>query len=142
MTRVDFYTEATDKTAVACRLAAKAMQQALRVLIVAPEANLLKRVDQMLWTTPPTGFVPHCYVHDAVAAQTPVLLAASADSAPHDQVLINLGDEVQNAFTRFDRLLEIVSHGEDDKARARERYRFYKDRGNTIQTHKLGAALT
>ena len=137
MTRIDFYAGATEKASVACRLAAKAIQQSNRVLIFAPDERLLKQVDQLLWTTPPTGFVPHCWVHDAVAADTPVLLAAQLDNTPHDEILINLGNELPAAFTRFARVLEIVTADEDDRAQARTRFRFYRDRGYALETHQL-----
>jgi DNA polymerase III subunit chi len=139
MTRVDFYTDAADKGEVACRLAAKAMQQKQRVLIVTSDQALLQRVNVMLWTHPPIGFVPHCFVHDKLATQTPVLLSHSSEDPPHDQVLINLGDERPSTFARFARLLEIVSTDEADKNAARERFRFYRDRGYAMQTHRLGA---
>ena len=137
MTRIDFYTDAADKAEVACRLAGKAMQQKLRVLIVAPTQDQLQRVNRMLWTHPPIGFVPHCLAQEPIAAETPVLLSHNADDPPHDQVLINLGDERPSSFARFARLVEIVSNDEEDKRLARERFRFYRDRGYEIHTHKL-----
>ena len=50
MTRIDFYHDVDDRLRFACRLAAKAVEQQLRVLIYAPDAALAKAVDQMLWT--------------------------------------------------------------------------------------------
>jgi DNA polymerase-3 subunit chi len=32
---------------------------------------------------------------------------------------------------------EVVNGDEDDKARGRERFRYYRDRGYSLQTHKL-----
>lgn len=140
MTRIDFYTDAPDKTAVACRLATKAVQQKLRVLIVAPEPEVLKRVNHLLWAVPPVSFVPHCLAHEPIAADTPVLLTHDDTDPPHDHVLINLGDDRPKSFSRFQRLLEIVSNDDEDKRLARERFRFYRDRGYEIQTHRLTEA--
>lgn len=137
VTRIDFYTDAPDKIAVACRLATKAMQQKLRVLILAPEPSLLKRVSHALWSTPATGFVPHCLAHEPIAAETPVLLTHDDGDPPHDGVLINLGPERPRSFARFQRLLEIVSTDEADKAEARARWKFYRDRGYELKTHSL-----
>lgn len=138
MTRIDFYAEASDKIAVACRLAAKAAQQKLRVLIVAPQPEVLKRVSFSLWSNPPTGFLPHCLAHEPVAAVTPVLLSHDSSITPHDHVLINLGAERPAAFARFQRLCEIVGTDEEDKRLARERFKFYRDRGYELKTHTLG----
>ena len=137
MTRIDFYHDAPDRLQVACRLAAKAVQQKLRVLIFAPDADTVRTIDRMLWTTPPTGFVPHCMTHDRLAAETPVLIAGDPDAVPHDEVLVNLSTERPAHFARFQRLVEIVGRGEDDRAAARERFRFYRERGYQIYTHDL-----
>ena len=56
---------------------------------------------------------------------------------PHDQVLLNLRDEWPQFFSRFQRLVEIVSLDEEDRRLARERYKFYRDRGYEIQKHDL-----
>ncbi|RDJ93817.1 DNA polymerase III subunit chi, partial [Lacticaseibacillus rhamnosus] len=41
-------------------------------------------------------------------------------------------------FSRFQRLVEIVGTDASDRQAARERYRFYRDRGYEIRTHQLG----
>lgn len=138
MTRIDFYVDVEDRLAFACRLAAKAMQQAVRVLIYAPAADTAARIDRMLWLAPPTGFVPHCMAHDRLAAETPVLIARGGDDLPHDELLLNLHDEWPAPFARFRRLAEIVSRDPADRERARGRFRFYRDRGYQIQTHRIG----
>mgnify|MGYP003350905906 CR=1 FL=1 len=60
MTSITFYFNAGDRVEVACRLAAKAMQQGKRVLVYAPAPEVAQRFDRQLWTTPATSFVPHC----------------------------------------------------------------------------------
>jgi DNA polymerase-3 subunit chi len=137
LTRIDFYHDAADRLQVACRLAAKAAQQKLRVLIYAPDAEVARNVDRMLWTSPQTGFLPHCMVHDRLAADTPVLIASDADATPHDEVLVNLGDDRPAHFARFQRLVEIVGRDEPGRAAARDRFRFYRERGYEIYTHNL-----
>ncbi len=137
MTRIDFYHDAPDRLQVACRLAAKAAQQNLRVLIYAPDAEIARAIDRLLWTTPPTGFLPHCMADDRLAAETPVLIASDAEATPHDEVLVNLGTERPAHFARFQRLVEIVGPDAADRAAARDRYRFYRERGYEIYTHNL-----
>ena len=140
MTRIDFYHEAEDRLAVACKLVAKAAQQRLRVVIYAPDEGVARNADEMLWTTPPIAFVPHCMAEHKLAPETPVLIARSENaSAPHDDVLINLHDEWPPFFARFQRLIEIVGRDDADKQQARARFRFYKDRGYPIQAHNLAA---
>lgn len=138
MTRIDFYTDAPDKAAIACRIAAKAFQQKKRVLIYSPQTEVLGRIDKMLWLNPPIGFVPHARAHEPIAAETPVILCSSLDDPPHDEVLVNLADDRPATFSRFERVIEIVTTDAEDKRLARERYRFYRDRGYALDTHKLG----
>jgi DNA polymerase-3 subunit chi len=52
-------------------------------------------------------------------------------------VLVNLRDEWPPSFSRFQRLIEMVSDNHADKSAARTRYKFYRDRGYEIRTHDL-----
>ena len=140
MTRIDFYFEAEDKLQVACRLSAKAARQKLRVLIYAPDEAQAQRIDKMLWTWQATGFLPHCMTRSPLAAQTPVLITRDPEDTPHDEVLLNLHYEWPPAFSRFQRLVEIVGRDDEDRAAARGRFRFYRDRGYEIVNHDLSKA--
>ena len=55
MTRIDFYSNAEPKLQIACQLSARAVQQSLRVLILAPEESTVRAIDRLLWTFPATG---------------------------------------------------------------------------------------
>jgi DNA polymerase-3 subunit chi len=137
MTRIDFYFEAEDKLQVACRLSAKAAQQQLRVLIYTADEALAQRIDKLLWTWQATGFLPHCMTRSPLAGQTPVLITHDPEDTPHDEVLLNLHHEWPPAFSRFQRLVEIVGRDDEDREAARGRFRFYRDRGYEIVNHDL-----
>jgi DNA polymerase-3 subunit chi len=140
VTSVDFYFNAADPLQVACRLAGKALAQKKRLLIYTPQSETVQRIDRMLWTWPAVAFVPHCPTHDPLAPDTPVLIGAETDTAPPCEVLLNLSAECPPRFERFDRLLEVVGTGEEEKQQARRRYAFYRDRGYKIASHDLAAA--
>jgi DNA polymerase III subunit chi len=140
MTQIDFYTNVSDKLLTACRIVAKGSALGHKILAFCPDANTAQHLDRLLWTTPPTGFVPHCSPGDALAPFTPVIVDYRGEEPVHDQVLLNLRDEWPAFFGRFERLIEIVSVDADDRLRARERYKFYRDRGYDIRTHDLGVA--
>jgi DNA polymerase III subunit chi len=137
MTVVDFYSNAEPKLHVACQLAAKAVQMSLRVLILAPEEATERAIDKLLWTFPATGFLPHCKTNDRLAPETPVLIARTCEVIPHDEVLLNLGPEPPESFSRFQRLIEIVANEDADRQSGRIRFRFYRDRGYEIRHHNL-----
>jgi len=138
MTRIDFYFNAPDKLAVAARLAQKAYAAKTRLLIFSRDGQAISALDRKLWEVPATGFLPHCRAGDPQAAETPVLLTSDPEALPHHDVLLNLDDERPANFSRFERVLEIVSRDdEEDRSRARARFKFYKDRGYEIKSNDL-----
>lgn len=138
MTEISFYFNAPDKLGTARSLALKAYAARKRLLIFSTDAGVLGALDTLLWTQPGTGFLPHCRSGDRHAAETPILLAHDPEVTPHHEILMNLDVERPGVFSRFDRLIEIVSRDDaDDRARARERFRFYRDRGYEIRQHDL-----
>ena len=139
MTRIDFYFNAPDKLGMAATLARKAYAKKNRLLVYTSDAAQLDAFDKLLWTAPATGFLPHCRLGAKAAAETPILLSndtrMDADAVPHHDVLMNLDHDCPANFSRFERLLEIVSRDDaDDRARARARLKFYRDRGYEIVT--------
>ena len=140
MTQIDFYTNVLDKLGTACRIVVKGYGLRHRIVVFCADAEIAQRMDRLLWTSPATGFVPHCSPADALAAVTPVIVDHRGGEPVHDQVLVNLRDELPSFFGRFERLIEIVSVDEEDRKNARERFRFYRDRGYDIRTHDLKEA--
>jgi DNA polymerase-3 subunit chi len=140
VTRIDFYHYAEDKLRYACRLAATVAERDSRLVVFSPDEQVLSSFDRLLWTYQSTRFVPHCRAGDAVAPETPVVLARGEESLPHRDVLLNLGDEWPPFFASFERLLEIVGTDEEDKARARGRFVFYRKRGYDINVNAIKEA--
>lgn len=137
MTQVFFYHGAADKIAAACALIGKAFAQGKAILVYAPHPQVAGDLDRQLWMQPATGFVPHCRADSPLAAETPILIADSLDSLPQDDRLMNLGPEIPPGFSRFHSLIEVVGQEEADRLAARERVRFYKDRGYEIRYFDL-----
>jgi DNA polymerase-3 subunit chi len=140
VTRIDFYHYAEDKLHFACRLAAKAFERDSKVVAYSSDPQVLSAFDRLLWTFQSVKFVPHCRAGEALAAETPVILASADDALPHHDVLLNLDDEWPPFFASFERLLEIVTVEDEDKQRARGRYAFYKKRGYEIRVNAIEAA--
>jgi DNA polymerase-3 subunit chi len=135
MTRIDFYSNVPDKIAYTCRLVRKARAANCRIVLLARDHADLAALDHALWTFSEPDFLPHAIAGEENAALTPVVLTDD-DSVdlPHHQILINLSAAAPAHFARFERMLEIVSADEEDKAAGRERYRFYQQRGYPL-TH-------
>ena len=137
MTRIDFYSNAESKLQVACQIVAKAVREQLQVVVYAPDENVARSFDRMLWTYQAIGFVPHCLASDALSAETPVVIVLDASEPSHHHVLVNLHADSPPTFSRFERLIEIVGADDDDRQLARSRFRFYRDRGYEIHHHDL-----
>ncbi|MGE0387035.1 MAG: DNA polymerase III subunit chi [Gammaproteobacteria bacterium] len=141
MTRVDFYVIGQaargDADSVACRLAAKAFEQGRRVYVFAADEGAADRLDTLMWTFRDISFVPHKRTGDDRLPDTPVLIGTGDPPDGHADVMVNLSHPVPPAFSRFDRVIEIVPSAGEGRDRARERYRFYQDRGYALTTHEL-----
>lgn len=140
MTEVAFHFNAPDKLGYACRLLRKAVGTGARV-VVTGESATLRDLDVALWSFAPLEFLPHCTSEAPAAtlAASPVVLAESVRTAPHQQVLVNLGASVPEGFERFERLIEVVTEAQQDRLDARQRWKHYADRGYAINQHDVAA---
>ncbi len=140
MTRVDFHFNAPDRLQDGCRLVRKGHRSGARILVWCEDPVALAQFDQMLWTFSDADFIPHVVASNLLAPETPVLLTAEAIETSHHEVLVNLGRQTPPMFSRFDRLIEVVSGDDEDRSLARDRWRFYKDRGYPLNAHDLARA--
>jgi len=137
MTRVDFYFNAADKLEVARKLGTKAFQAGQCALLFTQDEAVVQQLEVDLWRMPALSFVPHVRCGHPLARQTPVLIGDNADDIRTPDVLINLEDEWPPCFSRFDRLIEVVSQEDADRQAARQRYRFYQERGYALNSIDL-----
>jgi DNA polymerase-3 subunit chi len=133
VTKVDFYTGSSDKLRTVCLLSHKAILNGVRTAISFQDAATRDELDKLLWHYPATAFIPHCH-SDAQEAETmPVVLNNGSDKFPYHELLISLHSECVSFFSRFERVIEIVSTDAEDSRLGRERYKFYKDRGYELR---------
>jgi len=142
MTRVEFFFNVENKLEKAADLAESAVKKGRRLMLFSADAQSATRLGHYLWSQPPVGFLPSCRPESDLAAETPVIIDWQGEQLIHDDVLINLQSQHPPFFSRFRRLIEIVGVDEEDKAAARIRYRFYRDRGYEIKSFDvMGNAL-
>lgn len=134
MTRIEFYVNVPDKLRKVAELGEHLAARGRKLMVYTSDAEASSQLEGLLWTHPQTGFLPHCRADDALAEVTPVVIDWRSDKLVHDDVLINLRQEHPPFFSRFQRLIELVSADEADKVQARQRYRFYRDRGYEIKS--------
>ena len=146
MARIDFHSNVADKLEYACRLTRKIWSttpegQAVRNIVMVGEKADLKKLDELLWTFSSVDFLPHCFVDDEAAAETPIVLCDNFASPaltglPHADVMIHLGtrmpEDVAALVTRFPRIVEVVTVNEAERLAGRERYKAYRDLGHEL----------
>ncbi|MCE2990807.1 MAG: DNA polymerase III subunit chi [Nitrosomonadaceae bacterium] len=140
MTEVKFFFNVDHRLQFACKLSKAAMDQGKRLIVYAPEEARAMEFDRLLWAYSPLSFVPHVRAEHALAKETPIVIAHAESVLPHHDALLNLADDPPPYFTRFEFLREVVSTDDEDRAKARERLKFYKARGFEIQIRDMAAA--
>lgn len=142
MARVDFYilnqAGQHSRQMFACRLAEKAYRLETTVHIHAQSRDDAERLDEMLWTFRDGSFVPHeCLSTGAAGADVPVTIGCEGDAVEPRDLLINLCDDIPACAEGFPRVAELVTSDDDCKQLSRRRFADYRDRGHTLETHKL-----
>lgn len=164
MTRVDFYVleSGTRETLFqfVCRLTEKAWRKGNRIFMHCHDDQTAAKLDDLLWTYRDISFLPHSLAsHNE---ETPIVIGVATgppDALPQAHgispealpetgsaqpkaydLLINLADSVPEFFSRFERVIETTGIDDQHRQLARERYRYYQQRGYALETHKISGA--
>jgi DNA polymerase-3 subunit chi len=141
VTRIEFLHGAADRIQSASLWLQQAWGQRQQVLVYVPDEEQATRLDRILWTQPALSFVPHCRANSPLSSETPILLTNQLDTPPQESCLLNLSDTLPPTFSRFERLIEIVSVEDADRLPARERFKFYRERGYAIDSRDISGGL-
>jgi DNA polymerase-3 subunit chi len=140
MPKIDFYIlqdSAPDaRLRFACRLAEKAADQGLKVFVCTP-SDEMGRLDDLLWTYSDRSFLPH-EIATATSPSHPriaVLIGSDAPPPSHAGLLINLSGAIPPAYETVERVAEVVGNDTELKALARERFKLYRDKGLSLDSH-------
>jgi len=142
MTQVDFYIleeqVRSDRYILACRIIDKAWKKGRRIYLHTNSEAESRRMDQMLWTYRDEGFLPHALVaHSYDPKVNPVLIGHDAEAGEEHDVLVNLATDVPPFFSRFERVAELVDNSPEVRKAGRNRYKLYRDRGYSLNTHNI-----
>ena len=133
MTRVIFYSNVRDKQAALIILVRKALAKRHLVTLFAESEQAAQAYSDVLWQQDSTSFLPNVLASHALANETPVVIDWQDEQLCQDDILVNLTQRQLTVFSRFKQLVELVGVYEHDKALARERFKFYRDRGYEIK---------
>jgi DNA polymerase-3 subunit chi len=141
MSRVDFYVLSEGggdaRLRCACRLAENAVDQGQRVYLQTSTTSDAQRLDELLWTFSDRSFLAHEIGAVPSHPQVKVLLGEVEAPVTHRELLINLTDRLPANLDGFGHIIEIVDVDPERKRLSRERYKQYRERGCTLDTHNL-----
>ena len=149
MTQIDFYvledSAADARLKLVCRIAEKAVARDHQVLINTHSIAESTRLDDLLWTFSQGSFLPHRVIVEGEAtantpsdASEPVQIGCGAEPTDGSwDLLINLAADVPEFFSRYQRVAEVVDGSSERRSAGRERFRYYRDRGYKLNTHKV-----
>ena len=146
MTRIDFYILTGDAHAsreqFTCRLAEKVYLLGQRAYIHTESAEHSAMLDQLLWSYKQNSFVPHAIEDETPDPEAAVLIGHGSNTENHHhaqnrELLINLASEIPLFFSSFKRVVEVINNDEQTKQCGRDHYRFYRDRGYTLENHTI-----
>ncbi|WP_068323888.1 DNA polymerase III subunit chi [Polynucleobacter yangtzensis] len=146
MARIDFHSNVNDKLEYACRLTRKIWSatpegEPVRNIVMVGEKADLQKLNDLLWSFSGADFLPHCFIEDEAAAETPIVLtddftSSALNNVPHADVMIHLGmrmpADVAALVARFPRIVEVVTVNEAERLAGRERYKAYRDLGHEL----------
>jgi DNA polymerase-3 subunit chi len=144
MPRVDFYIlsdpAADARLKIACRVVEKAYEAGQKIYVqTAAEADS-KAIDDLLWTFSDRSFMPHEITAGGAASHERIVALIGTGPAPdarYRQLIVNLSDAMPADSEAAERIVEIIDSDAQRKALARERFRIYRERGCTLDTHNL-----
>lgn len=138
MQKIDFHYNVANRLAYACRVARTVYKRGLSLAVWSSDERRLRELDSLLWRFNDLAFLPHVRADSPLAAETPIRLSSNL-SALQGDVLMLLDDFLppswQTDFTRFERIIDVVSTDPSELKLSRDRYRAYKAAGAALAAY-------
>lgn len=127
-----------------CKLVEKIYHLDKQIYIHCTSQGQADHISKSLWSARKESFLAHDIISkqdSSTSPETPSPIEIGYNDSPkYPDVMINLADDIPSFVGRFNRVVELVSGDEQIKAKARERYAYYRERGYPLKTHDLSAA--
>lgn len=142
MTKVEVLTGVRDPLVYVCKFLRKSQSlpaaQAVRHMVCGP-AEVLRRLDQQLWSFDAHSFIAHAWAAPAPSAvvreRTPIWLGATPEPSLSCTVLVNLHEELTDGWEQFDRVVEFVGTEPEQVAAGRQRWKAYGQQPGVERIH-------
>ena len=115
------------------KLLERVMAAGLRAVVLAGTEERVQALNAGLWTYDPATFLAHGSARDGNAEDQPIFLTTTEENPNRATVLVVVDDCEPGYLSSFDRCLEMFNGNDDESvARARQRWRTYKEAGHSM----------
>ena len=140
MTQVEFYSVDPENTQLPidhiCEVVKRAYRKGQKVFVHTENKKLAEKIDEKLWSQDSKSFLPHQLVNEDADTKTPIEIGFGQEPNIQPDVLINLDQQVPLFFSRFNWVFEYAYGDDENKEKAREKFRFYRERGYPLNHRK------
>lgn len=137
MTQIDFIVQKQGTTKSINDLVYGFVEQAFNekktLFIHTKNQQHAEEIDELLWTKDPYSFIPHNILGEGPNKAPNIQIGFGEQCGHQHHVLVNLAPTIPLYFSKFHQVYEFVPLQEELKQQARERYKFYKDRGYPLR---------
>lgn len=139
--RVDFYLLTSDQPdarwLVACRLIEKAYMRGHRVYVHCMNQHDAEFLDELLWTFRDDSFIPHNLQNEGPEPPPPVQIGYDKEPRGFNDILLNMSATIPPFYSKFKRVMELVTNVESEKEQSRVHYKNYRAQGCDLHTHHI-----
>ncbi len=133
--------KAEDLKISVCKIIKEYYKKKYKIFVSSRSDDLVNELNNLLWTFEQISFIPHCTTKN-YDKNSPILLSGK-DSFPKTinlkeyDVWLNLDDEMEENYTDFEIILEIVSQNEEERILSRKKYLNYQKNNFEVKHEKL-----
>ncbi|MBW0454494.1 MAG: DNA polymerase III subunit chi [Candidatus Kinetoplastibacterium crithidii] len=139
--QIDFVFDIKNKLLATCHII-KGIYMTSSIIIYCEEKTTAHKIDKLLWSFDETSFIPHS-ISDSYNKNNTRIIITTKDlfelkyidktNKNYLSYIVNLSNNYPQHYDQFDHLIEIVSEDENDRARARLKWKFYKQNGHIVK---------
>ena len=134
--------KAEDLKISVCKIIKEYYKKKYKIFVSSRSNDLVNELNNLLWTFEQISFIPHCTTKN-YDKNSPILLSGK-DSFPKTvnlkeyDVWLNLDNKMEENYTDFEIILEIVSQNEEERILSRKRYLNYQ---KMVENYGIGLFL-
>lgn len=141
MTQIEFYSVDGEVSKLPTEHITEVVKRGYRkgqkIFIHAKNKRMAEKLDEILWTHDSKSFLPHQLVGEDENTKPPIEIGYGQTPNTPFGILINLDDDVPDFFNRFTWVFEYVFGEEEEKNKARDRFKYYRKNGYQVNHKKI-----